>query len=204
MWSHFCMLLGWLVASEISMWSRQKQKHTISLWKNVLCNPSANQHTATAICSGHSRLAATCLDQCKLTEDSEAPCGSLGADKVADGTCVLPAVSPSGWVDDQKAPWEGDPGVCGDGGTSFAPLDCDLCPSSPRTLQRHISPLHRHWRDKQTHPVHCIYRESKKCFTKELQKQKYPEKVSKRHHYYRYSAWEYERELTSKVGVTEQ
>lgn len=56
---------------------------------------------ATAVCSDHSRLAAIYLDQCELTVDGEAPCGSLGTDRVADGTRVLPGIPPSGWVDDQ-------------------------------------------------------------------------------------------------------
>lgn len=103
--------------------------------------------------------ATTCLDRCKLTVDSEALCGSLGADKVAGSTRVLPGITPSGWVDNQRVTRDGDPGVGSDGCASFAPLDCNLCPSRPCTPQRYISPLHRYCGNRQTDPSHCIYRE---------------------------------------------
>lgn len=106
--------------------------------------------------------ATACLDHCKLTVDSEALCGSLGADKVAGSTRVLPGITPSCWADNQRATRDGDPGVGSDGCASFAPLDCNLCPSCPCTPQRYISPLHRYCGNRQTDPGHCIYREGEK------------------------------------------
>lgn len=107
-------------------------------------------------------VAATCLDHSRLTVDSEAPCGSLGADEVAGSARVLPGITPSGWVNNQGATGDGDPGVGSDSCAAFAPLDCNLCASSPCTPQRHISSLHRYGGNWQTDPGHCIYRKSKK------------------------------------------
>lgn len=124
-------------------------------------------------------VAATCLDHCKLTVDSEALWGSLGTDRVAGSARVLPSITPPGWVNNQRATGDGDPGVGSDGRAAFAPLDCNLCPSSPCTPQRYISSLHRYRGNRQADPGHCIYRErKKKYFIKEQQIQNYPEKVS--------------------------
>lgn len=112
--------------------------------------------------------AATFPDSFKLTVDSEALPDCLGTDRVADAAGVLSGITPPGWIDNQKAIRDGDPGVGGDGGASFAPLDCDLRPGRPCTLQRHISFLNRYCGNEQTDPSHCVYRESKACFIKEL------------------------------------
>ena len=112
--------------------------------------------------------AAAFPDSFKLTVDSEALFGCLGTDRVADTAGILSSITSSGWIENQRAVRDGDPGVVGDAGTSFAPLDCDLRPGRPCTLQRYISFLNRYCGNRQTDPSHCVYRESKACFIKEL------------------------------------
>lgn len=98
------------------------------------------------------------LASCKLTVDSEAPCGRLSAGRVAGSTRVVPGITPTGWADHQRAAWEGDSRVGGDGDASFAPLDCNRRPGYPRAIQRHVFILHCHWGNRHGHPSHCIYK----------------------------------------------
>ncbi len=120
----------------------------------------------------------------------------MGADRVADCTCVLPSIPPPGRIDDQRAARNGDPGVGDDGCTSFAPLDCNIRPRGPCTTQRHISPLHCYIGNKQTHSSHCIYRESqkkRKDLSKSCKMQNYLERISKGMTTVGIGALEYER-----------